>query len=183
MDDGPVDDAKSIGWQVEARQFNEWRRKRKAASLDDFTAKFLSHDDKLRLDGQPVPDYEAEERQRFNDALKAVETALQFGGRQQPSITVNVPERAVNIQPAQVTVNHETKAADMPSITVDVNPTPVQVTNEVNPTPVSVNVDAPQVTIDNQVNFPSKATEVVKVTRDNRGLITGATTETDYEEA
>ncbi len=105
--------------------------------------------------------------------------------------------RATTVMPEPATVeppvvNVTVERADMPSptvtvnveptpVTVNVEPTPVTVTNEIESAPVVVNVEPTPVTVDNTVNVETPARQVVtKVKRDQRGLITETTaTETD----
>lgn len=85
----------------------------------------------------------------------------------QVSIDVNVPERAVNVGAPQITVN--TPEQPIPNVTVQVEPTPVQVNNDVTVQPA-------------EVNIPKPVREIQQVHRDINQNIAGTTTEITYEE-
>jgi hypothetical protein len=113
----------------------------------------------------------------INDGAFRATTVVPDSAPVEPPVVNVTVERAETMAPS-VTVNVEPTP-----VTVNVEPTPVTVTNEVESGPVTVNVEPTPVTVENQVTVETPAREVTtKVKRDTRGLITETTaTERDVK--
>ena len=100
-------EAKAAVWRDEAAKFKRWYEKRNEPDIADFTSDVLDEDDKARLAGIDPPQKtkamlaDDEIKARYFKVLDRVEWALQQQHQSPPNITVNVPERGVNVEPAR----------------------------------------------------------------------------------
>jgi hypothetical protein len=169
----------------EERKFRKWYKSRKGqVPIEEFKRVVLKLEDLRAIveeDGEPYID---PDRRIYMDTLKAVIDDINSRKQQDAqrpltiSPVINITERDVTVQPANVEYK-----AEAPNIyvTMPEQPAPVVTVNvPEQPAPV-VNVESPAVTVENTVEFPSRARELTTVQRDREGRIETARTTTEFE--